>query len=50
METKTREILSNLTMRLYGKPWDEITQEEYADLRERLNKLMTEKEANHDKV
>lgn len=36
----TKEILDNLTVRLYGKPYDEITPEERNDLRERMEKLM----------
>ena len=39
-----QEILDNLTQRLYGKPFDEISEEERADLRARLNKLMTEED------
>ena len=42
MEAKTREILDQLTRRLFKKPFDEITEEEREDLRARLNKLMTE--------
>ena len=37
-----QEILDNLTQRLYGKPYDEITPEEREDLRQRVDKLMTE--------
>lgn len=40
----TKEILDRLTMRLYGKPYDAITQEERADLRERMDKLFTEED------
>lgn len=36
----TQEILDNLTQRLYGKPYDEITPEEQEDLRQRMDKLM----------
>ena len=39
-----QEILDNLTQRLYGKPYDEITLEEREDLRERIEKLMKEDE------
>jgi len=39
-----QEILDNLTQRLYGKPYDEITPEEREDLRLRLEKLMQEDE------
>lgn len=39
-----QEILDNLTQRLYGKPYDEITPEEREDLRQRVNKLMSEDE------
>ena len=35
-----QEILDNLTQRLYGKPYDEITQEEREDLRQRVDKLL----------
>ena len=44
MEAKTREILDRITMRLYKKPFDEITEEEREDLRARLNKLFTEED------
>jgi hypothetical protein len=40
----TQEILDNLTMRLYKKPYDEITPEERNDLRERMEKLFTEED------
>jgi len=46
MESKTREILDQITRRLYKKPFDEITQEEREDLRARLNKLMTEEDSH----
>lgn len=39
-----QEILDNLTQRLYGKPYDEITPEEREDLRQRVDKLMSEDE------
>jgi hypothetical protein len=35
-----QEILDNLTQRLYGKPYDEITPEEREDLRQRVDKLL----------
>lgn len=40
----TQEILDNLTMRLYGKLYDEITPEERTDLRERMEKLFAEED------
>ena len=40
----TQEILDSLTMRLYGKLYDEITPEERNDLRERMEKLFAEED------
>lgn len=42
------EILDNLTMRRYGKPYAEISPEESSDLRAWLNNLMTETEKGAD--
>ena len=48
MEAKTREILDNLTTRLYGKSFEDISEEERADLRERLNKLFAEEDTSDE--